>query len=841
MIDFIRDNQLNIMLCLSSICLILSLFVFLTGVTGRKRRALLMLELGATFLLMSDRYAIMYDGDTSTLGYYLVRINTFIDYIMSLEVFYAFNMYLQEMFAESDGLNPNLKRFKFNKILMIIGSALIVFSQFTNFYYSFDENNVYSRGPGFLFCYLLPFGGLILSISLIIQYYKRLPERLRLSVLLFTLIPLCGAIIQLFIYGIETINISIVGMAVVLYIFDLRHMNRTAGMSARAIAANEAKSSFLSSMSHEIRTPINAILGMNEMILRECHDEKVLEYSENIRAAGNTLLGLINDILDFSKIEAGKIEIIPLEYDLSSMINDLVNMIHSRAEEKELELKLNFNKKLPRYLYGDEVRIKQIITNILTNAVKYTEKGSITFSMDFDKDGKDPLCVILKVSVEDTGIGIKEKDMEKLFTKFERIEELRNRKIEGTGLGMSITQSLLEMMGSKLCVESTYGKGSVFYFDLKQRIRSFEVLGDYEKSYKEHVSRQRKFKEKIFAPDARILVVDDNQMNLVVFENLVKQTQIAIDTAMSGDEGIALSKKKRYDIIFLDHMMPGKDGIETLHAINNNPDDKNHGVHKICLTANAIFGAKEKYMSEGFNDYLSKPIDPDKLESLLIKHLPKEKLKIIAKEECEEDGVSIECGIPDEISCLKDQTEIDIEIGLKNNGDADAFVSVLRLFYESLDEKISEIEHFLADGNTHDYTVKVHALKSTLKIIGATKAGKDAQLLEDAGKENNLSYIHANCDKFMDRCRRISDSLAELFADNYINSIQGNSQADDSLMTVMYKEIASAAAKKDREYLLNIFAEMEEYIIPDEYAEIYEKLKTAAESGDFEKLEQLLS
>ncbi len=391
--------------------------------------------------------------------------------------------------------------------------------------------------------------------------------------------------------------------------------------------ANQAKSSFLANMSHEIRTPINAVLGMNEMILRESEDPSVLEYSENVKTASNTLLGIVNDILDFSKIEAGKMEILPVEYDLSSVINDLVNMIRTRADDKGLILELEFDETTPKLLHGDEVRIKQVITNILTNAVKYTEKGSVTFRIGYERIPEEADGVYLIISVSDTGIGIKQEDISKLFSEFERIEEKRNRNIEGTGLGMNITKSLLEMMDSRLDVESVYGKGSTFSFRLKQKVIRWEELGDYESAYRASIASHKRYKEKFSAPDAVVLVVDDTPMNLAVFKSLLKRTSVQIDTAGSGDECLALVAAKKYDIIFLDHMMPKKDGIETLNEMRASEDGLNRQTPTVCLTANAISGAREQYIAAGFDDYLTKPIDADKLEKTLIKFLPKEKLE----------------------------------------------------------------------------------------------------------------------------------------------------------------------------------------------------------------------
>lgn len=387
-----------------------------------------------------------------------------------------------------------------------------------------------------------------------------------------------------------------------------------------------AKSSFLANMSHEIRTPINTILGMNEMILRECDDKEIIAYSENIRSSGSTLLGLVNNILDFSKIEAGRMEIVPVDYDLSSVLNDLVNMIRTRADDKGLDLVLDFDPTTPKALHGDEIRLKQIISNILTNAVKYTDTGSITFRVGCEKKGRDAKNVTMTVSVEDTGIGIREEDLSHLFEEFDRLELSRNRNIEGTGLGMSITQRLLTLMGSTLKVESEYGRGSRFFFELDQGVVKWEGLGDYSSSYRQALGKRKAYHEKFTAPTAEVLCVDDSSMNLKVFKSLLKKTRIKVDTAISGEEALSISRDKKYDIIFFDHMMPNKDGIETMHEIRNRRGDPNANTPAICLTANAISGAREMYLAEGFDDYISKPIDSSRLEDLLLEFLPKEKI-----------------------------------------------------------------------------------------------------------------------------------------------------------------------------------------------------------------------
>ncbi len=386
--------------------------------------------------------------------------------------------------------------------------------------------------------------------------------------------------------------------------------------------ANKTKSEFLANMSHEIRTPINAIIGMDTMIMRETSQSEVKQYAKDIHSASQTLLSLINDILDFSKIESGKLELVLGDYDLATLINNLINMVKPKAESKSLELELDINPDIPGQLFGDEVRIQQIILNILNNAVKYTREGKIVFKMDFERfESKD---ILLKVSISDTGIGIKKEDIDKLFSPYQRIEEKRNKNIEGTGLGMSITKNLLDKMGSKLTVNSVYGEGSTFSFAIIQTVRSEEKLGDFRSKVSNFESADTNV-ESYHAPDANILIVDDVKMNLMVAKRLLKRIKIGVELASGGVEAVGLAKERKYDIIFLDSMMPEMDGEETLHEIRNSCHI-NDKTPIIVLTADAIKGAREEYIRKGFDDYLSKPIEGVVFEALIKKYLPEEKI-----------------------------------------------------------------------------------------------------------------------------------------------------------------------------------------------------------------------
>ena len=392
--------------------------------------------------------------------------------------------------------------------------------------------------------------------------------------------------------------------------------------ASEAQRANHAKSAFLANMSHEIRTPINTVLGMDEMILRESGEREILSYASDIQTAGRTLLSLINDILDFSKIEEGRMEILPAQYELSSLINDLANMIRIRAEKKGLLFTINADREVPHLLYGDEIRIKQIALNILTNAVKYTEKGEVKLDISFTKQAENE--ILLTFTVSDTGIGMKEEDMDRLFSPFTRIEEKRNRSVEGTGLGMSIVKQLLSLMGSELQVKSVYGEGSVFSFTIQQKVVKWDAMGDLSARFKKDSEERTVYHELFHAPDAKVLVVDDTEVNLAVIKNLLKKTQIRIDTAASGREALAAAEKMRYDVIFIDHMMPDMDGMETLEKLRKQAG-KDLPVC-IALTANAVSGAREMYLNAGFADYISKPVDGRRLEEVLRHYLPAEKV-----------------------------------------------------------------------------------------------------------------------------------------------------------------------------------------------------------------------
>ncbi len=395
-----------------------------------------------------------------------------------------------------------------------------------------------------------------------------------------------------------------------------------------------SKDAFFANMSHEIRTPINTIIGLNEMTLREDISDEIAENAINIQNASKMLLTTINDILDLSKLESGKMEIVPAQYEISSMFSDLVNLIWIRAHEKELEFKVDIDPEIPSMLYGDEVRIKQVVTNILTNAVKYTTEGSVTLTAKGERVAADQ--ILLRVSVTDTGMGIRKESLDDLFSSFKRVDEGENRNIEGTGLGLNISKQLIEMMGGRIYVDSVYHKGSTFTIEVRQRIVNVRPIGMINFAAQKQLNNRTKYKQSFTARDARVLVVDDNDMNRMVAIKLLRGTGIKIDTADGGRECLKLTAENLYHVILMDHMMPDMDGEETMKAVRAQTKGFCQKSPIVALTANVMTNAEQVYQNMGFDGYLAKPINAALLEASLLKYLPPELIEYTVQEEEDE-------------------------------------------------------------------------------------------------------------------------------------------------------------------------------------------------------------
>lgn len=508
-----------------------------------------------------------------------------------------------------------------------------------------------------------------------------------------------------------------------------------------AEAANMAKSSFLANMSHEIRTPINAILGMNEMILREEKDPAIRGYAGNIQASGNSLLSIVSDVLDISKIESGKLEIIPVDYEVNSLISDCCNMAAGRAKAKELELLVECADNVPMKLCGDETHIRQIIMNLLTNAVKYTEKGTVKLivSGSFNDGG-----FVLKVDVSDTGIGIAEENLPQLFTQFQRFDLQRNRNIEGTGLGLSIVKRLCDLMSGTITARSVLGSGSTFTVELPQKVVDSTPCGGVNLNYS--AGAEHEYHHSFEAPEAKILAVDDLPVNLLVIANLLKETRIKIDTAGSGRECLDKCSQQKYDLILMDHMMPEMDGVLTFEKLHGDKSSPNFETPVIMLTANALAGMREQYMDVGFADYVSKPVRGAKLEEAIRRNLPESLIKP-ASPEIPAEAVSTEpSGFADICGAVP---ELNVNAALQYCcGSAELLNDLLHDFTEN--DHFSDLKAAFEEKRWEDYRRHAHSLKSTSLMIGLTGLSERARASELALKGGCTEFAELNHDSLIE-------------------------------------------------------------------------------------------
>ena len=565
----------------------------------------------------------------------------------------------------------------------------------------------------------------------------------------------------------------------------------------RAESENNAKSDFLANMSHEIRTPINAVLGMNEMIIREDHKamgltesdpltvqeslENISVYAGDIQKAGHNLLAIVNDILDFSKIEAGRMDIVNAPYQLSSLINDINNMILFKAQDKGLEFTVEVDPAIPDELEGDEVRMRQILTNLLNNAVKYTDKGSVSLKIRFKKieTGRIHLIII----VWDTGIGIKEEDKAMLFERFERFDMERNSTVEGTGLGLPITHHLVDLMGGKIDVESEYGKGSIFTATIPQKVINETPIGDFQTRLRDNAPDDTPYRETFRAPLAQILVVDDTRINLKVVVSLLKNTKMKIDTAGSGAEAVAMAAVTRYDMIFMDQRMPEMDGTEAFRRIRATAGGMSADVPIICLTADAVLGAKERYLSEGFTDYLTKPIDSFALERMILKYLPKRKVEMVSDADAdpEEEARTSDA----EFASLR-SVGIEPKAGLRYcQNDVDLYRSLLAEYAYGEIEKGNNLQKCFDEANWQDYSIYVHSLKSSSRMIGATALSMRAAKLEAAANEGDAASIVTEHDSMMEEYEVVTAVIRSVIPKEELNSDESgvtNFSPDDDVM-----------------------------------------------------------
>ncbi len=586
-----------------------------------------------------------------------------------------------------------------------------------------------------------------------------------------------------------------------------------------ARAATRSKTRFLANMSHEIRTPINSVIGMNEMIMRESTEPNIKSYASDVNSAAQSLLSIINDILDITKIEEGKVELSPVEYRLQKLIAEVYNLVRFRAMSKDLTFEVLADEKLPSVLFGDDMHVKQVLTNLLTNAVKYTHEGGITFIIE--SAGADAIRFI----VRDTGVGIKPENLDSMFNAFYRIDDPRNRTIEGTGLGLSITQSILERLDSRLCVQSIYGKGSEFSFLLKQPVVDYTPIGKLDLTLDNKVSDGEN--DTFEAPDAQILVVDDNEMNRRVIRQLLKHTKVNITEAQNGMEAVERTRHQRFDIIFMDHMMPGIDGIKALHRIRDDIENPCFDVPAVALTANAVIGAKEMYFNEGFDGFLPKPVDSKRLEKMVRSLLDESLVRHASAEEAEAQK-TIEFPMVFGVDWAYARTKLPSD---------NLVLSTVKTFSKGAPNELAELSGFFdniaSDEGLNSYRIKIHSMKASVLLIGAVQLAGMAMRLETAAREGERTVITALHPIFAQCWLELTAALKPL-CDSGRKRLPAGEHADD--IAEIYSEIRAAAEDMDVDRLDALSDRLDGYRFEGADAEKAENVKAMILGFEIEKL-----
>ena len=595
--------------------------------------------------------------------------------------------------------------------------------------------------------------------------------------------------------------------------------------------ANRAKTNFVSNMSHEIRTPMNSIVGITEILLRSRHSPKEQEYLLNIQSSGRVLLTIINDVLDCSKMEAGKMQLFDEPYDTCSLFHDLRISMENRIGHSGLELIYDIDQDIPCKLKGDMGRIRQVIINLVNNAIKYTEKGSVRFSVHVRQKNTDK--VMLYYEVADTGIGIRKEDQKILFDAFQRVEMDRNRYVEGTGLGLTISQNLVNMMGGVIEVESEYGKGSRFFFTIEQTIIDPTPVSAVNYNGQKDNVTEKEAECLFIAPEAHILLVDDNELNLVVAKELLKPLWMQIDTAENGLQAVKMVRGSQYDLVLMDHMMPVMDGIEAAKAIRALPEDKYQKLPIIALTANAMVDARKEFLNAGMNGFVAKPIDFARICNQLKLWLPKDLVRDVPKEEAKKllaDDLSDR-----EIQPEDPQMGFSFEEGVNHCGSKAALMKTIRIFYRTIDSKANKIEQCLKEGLISDYVIEIHALKSSALLIGAVPLSEAAKELEDYGKQGKTEVLEEKTPDVLTLYRDLKNILRP-YAEKEEDA---KKEFSDGEWITALQQIHQCIEQFDLDGVDQIMEQLEEYQVPECIRESMDQLRVYVADVSLEEIMEL--
>lgn len=665
-------------------------------------------------------------------------------------------------------------------------------------YYIEASKGNYSYGPAYTVLFLGMSFYVILQLTFLFRFRNAINGRKRELIVIALGLEISVSIYQGIFPYIFVSGFGVTFLCLVFFMItenpDLLLAEKLEIEKQNAERANIAKSMFLANMSHEIRTPINGVLGMNEMILRESNEAQIREYAGKIKSSAHILLGIINDILDLSKIEAGKMELCPTEYAFNTLLYDVYCMIENKAAIKSLNLQFHVDEEIPNILFGDDVRIRQVLINLISNAVKYTEKGSVNLSVTCS--GADAETV-LHFKIQDTGIGIKKEDMDRLFQKFERLEEKRNRSIEGTGIGLSLTQQLLALMDSKLIVESEYGVGSVFSFDITQKVISSSTVGNFNQWLKTNYnSSSNIYQPTFFAPGIKILVVDDNKMNRLVFSSLLKESGTQIYEAENGMECLNYIKNEYFDIIFLDHMMPDMDGMETFARMQEMTENLCKNTPVIAFTANAMSGSYEIYKQTGFAGMLTKPVIPEQLDKLLAEQL--------SQNAATQENEPV-------LNKLPDIDGMDWNYAMLHLPNTTLVNKMVQNFYAEIDTIAHNIESLSKDIKSTEgiknYQTKIHGLKSSCAMIGALPLASLAKILESASAQNQKERVEVLTPILLEELRLYKEKLSIFSA----KQNPKKEMPDNTCILALFQMLQNAIRESDLDAIDTIMEKFSEY------------------------------